>query len=112
MYRSLFALSAILAPFQAVACIPPPPIAPLPGESPEAFQERTRAALAADAFEEQRSMQSALLDKGAAAFIGVVNESREIDIDRVKGHEVAVRAVSAIKGELPKQPMLLRDTTL
>ena len=110
MYRSLFALLAILASSAALACVPPPPIVQLPGESIQAYHERVDAAFAAELFEQRRVVQSNLLAQANAVFIGVVADSREIDVSAVKGHEVSVRPVYAIKGDLPKQPVTLRDT--
>lgn len=110
MYRHLLGLFAILASSSALACAPPPPIVQLPGESAQAYHERIDAAFAAELFEERRSMQSNLLSQSSATFIGVVADSREIPVGAVKGHEVAVRPVYGIKGDLPKSATTLRDT--
>jgi hypothetical protein len=82
----------------------------LPGESPKAYHDRVEAAFAAELFEERRLMQSNLLAQSTATFIGVVADSREIAVGEVKGHEVSVRPVYAIKGDLPNQSVTLRDT--
>ena len=112
MNRSLFVVLAAVAalPAPAVAC--PPPLLPpqLPGETDKAYQDRSSEMLGAQTYEGRRSSQIAYGEHAKATFLGVVTDSHEIDLDGgTKGHEVTVRPVRAIKGELPSSPAILRD---
>lgn len=107
----LLALMAEWVAAPSLACVPPPPLVLLPGESPKAFRERDEARLLAETTEQRRLVQSNLLEQSKAAFVGVVTQSHDFPIDRVKGHEVTVRPLQAIKGALPDQPVILRDST-
>ena len=82
----------------------------LPGESQHAFEERSRAVYAAQNYETQRLVQSELLNQSKAVIVGVVTASRLIPVDSVKGGEITVRPLEAIKGNLPGQPLTVRDT--
>ena len=82
----------------------------LPGESQHAFQERSRAVYAAQNYETQRLVQSELLNQSKAVIVGVVTASRLIPVDAMKGHEITVRPLEAVKGDLPPQPVIVRDT--
>jgi hypothetical protein len=85
-------------------------MAKLPGEGDQAFQERAKAAYDAETAESRRVVQLNLLQKSKATFVAVVSDSKEIPVDAVKGHEVTVRPVQAIKGDLATQPLIIRDT--
>ena len=106
---SIFAGLAVCS-VPATACILPAPIAPLPHESQQAFHERQKASLAAIEYDSRRSAQIGFLDQSTAVFIGTIATSRDISVDVAKGHEVAIRPLSPIKGSLPDQSVRLRDT--
>jgi hypothetical protein len=110
MGKAIVGLIAAITAAPALGCIPPPPIARLPGESQQAYQDRQNAAFAAEEFENRRLAQTAMLDEANAVFVGVVSASHEIDVGSVKGHEISVEPVQSIKGDLPKQPVTVSDT--
>lgn len=101
----VFGLGAV----PALACVPPPPLAQLPGESPDAYRDRERAAIDADLFESRHAVQSSLLGQSSATFLGIVTDSRDISVGPVTGHDLTVRPLQAIKGDLPAAPVQIRD---
>jgi hypothetical protein len=84
-------------------------MAQLPGESQQAYQQRQDAAFAAETSEERRLTQTALLADSRSVFVGVVTQTQPIDVGGVKGHQVTVRPLQSIKGDLPAQPAVVRD---
>lgn len=108
--RTTVALAAAFSAAPGLACIFPAPMAKLPGESQQAFEERGRALSAAENYETQRLTQTNLLAEARTVFVGVVTATRWIPVDAVKGHEITVRPLEAIKGDLPGQPLTVRDT--
>ena len=112
MRRLIFAFSLTATSVPTLACIPPPPVSQLPGESEKAYKERHKAAALAEDDEMRRGYQIALFEKASRVSIARVESTETIQLADGEGRKVTVTPMKALKGDASGDRVLLADRIL